>query len=93
MPVGGLTSPELELEPQVRRIETVNFNPTADGVLATGCSTSVVVWDLFEAKEMFAFDGHEDDVQSVSWQVSGQLLATQSKDRNLRIIDPRNPQV
>jgi len=92
MPVGGLTSPELELEPQVRRIETVNFNPTADGVLATGCSTSVVVWDLFEAKEMFAFDGHEDDVQSVSWQVSGQLLATQSKDRNLRIIDPRNPQ-
>ena len=70
MPVGGLTEPELSLSPQVRRIETVNFNPWADGVLATSSSTGVTVWDLFEGKEMFSFDGHGDDVQSVCWQVT-----------------------
>ena len=30
-----------------------------------------------------------DEVQGVAWQQSGRLLATQSRDKRLRVIDPR----
>ena len=90
MPQEGISVPELTLDPQPRRIENISFNPTADGVLATSSSTNVVVWDLFEGKEMFVFDDHGDDVQCVSWQPGSGLLATQCRDRFLRIIDPRS---
>jgi len=89
MPVGGLHKAELTLESQPRRIEGIAFNPSADGVMASTSGTKLAVWDLFEGKEMFSFDGHDDDVQSFCWQPSGRLLATQSRDRQLRIVDPR----
>ena len=49
----------------------------------------LVIWDLIQAKELYNFQDHEDEVQSLAWQHSGQLLATQCKDRQLRILDPR----
>ena len=89
MPAGGLTQPELVLPSQPRRVETVNFHPCADSILATTSFDSLVIWDLIQAKELFNYDDHEDEVQSVAWQHDGQLLATQSKDCLLRIFDPR----
>ena len=89
MPAQGLTQPELVLPSQPRRVETVNFHPTADCILASTSFDSLVIWDLIQAKELFYFDEHEDEVQSVAWQHQGQLLATQSKDCLLRILDPR----
>ena len=35
------------------------------------------------------FKGHDDEIQGVSWQTSGSLIATQCKDKTLRVIDPR----
>ena len=89
MPAGGITQPELVLPSQPRRVETVNFHPSADSILATTSFDSLVTWDLIQAKEVFYYDDHEDEVQSVAWQHNGQLLATQSKDCLLRIFDPR----
>ncbi len=90
LPAGGLNQPELVLASQPRRVETVTFHPSADCILASTSFDSLVIWDLIQAKELYAFAEHDDEVQSVAWQHStGKLLATQSRDRKLRILDPR----
>ena len=87
--LSGLSTPELVLPSQPRRVETVGFHPTADCILASTSFDSLVIWDLIQAKELYNFQDHEDEVQSLAWQHSGQLMATQCKDRQLRILDPR----
>jgi len=86
---GGLSQPELVLPAQPRRIETVAWHPTVDCILGSTSHDNLVIWDLIQAKELYNFQDHEDEVQSLAWQHSGQLLATQCKDRQLRILDPR----
>jgi len=87
--LSGLSQPELVLPSQPRRVETVCFHPTADCILASTSFDSLVIWDLIQAKELYNFQDHDDEVQSLAWQHSGKLLATQCKDRQLRILDPR----
>ena len=82
----GLNQPELVLPSQPRRVETVNFHPTADCILATTSFDSLVIWDLIQAKELYTFSDHEEEVQSVAWQWSGSLLATQSKGISKQLI-------
>lgn len=35
------------------------------------------------------FSKHGDQIQNISWKGDGSLLVTTSKDRKIRIIDPR----
>ena len=77
----NLSTPELTLPEQPRRVETVGFHPTADAILTTSCGTGVSIWDITQGKDVFGWNGHQDWVQSVAWQWSGNLLATQSKDK------------
>jgi len=88
----SLNAPEVTLPEQSRRVETVGFHPAVHGVFATSCGPSVSVWDVAggTAAELYEFDGHCDKIQAVAWQQgAGRLLATQAKDRTLRILDPR----
>lgn len=55
--------------------------------------TLLVIWDLIQAKELYNFQDHADEVQSLAWQPNGKLLATQCKDRQLRVLDPRQSQL
>jgi WD40 repeat protein len=76
------------------QVETVGFHPAAHGILATSSGTSITLWDLTAAPsaaaDVFTWDGHGDRVQSVAWQWgAGRLLATQARDKMLRILDPR----
>ena len=88
------TAPLLTLPRQGRRVETVDFHPLAESVLATSSAENVTVWNLQTGKELFAFHEHGDQVQSVSWNYNtGRLIATQCKDRHLRFLDPRQNRV
>ena len=50
----------------------------------------VSVWDVTRAAgEVWQWAGHGDQVQAVSWSPGGATLATQSKDKMLRLFDPR----
>ena len=90
MPSKGINAPELTLTEEQRRIETLDFSPAADCVLASSSNDSLTLWDLIKEEQLYTFDGHDDEVQSVSWQTNANLIATQSKDRMLRILDPRS---
>ncbi len=71
----------------------MGFHPAAHGILATSSGTAITLWDLTASAadaDVFTWDGHGDRVQSVAWQWSaGRLLATQARDKMLRILDPR----
>ncbi len=56
MPPQGINTPELTLTEQERRIETLNFNPAADCILASSSNDTLTLWDLIMAEELYAFD-------------------------------------
>ena len=72
-----------------RRVEVVVWQPTCDGLLTTASGPGVTLWDLQAGVQLYNLTGHGDLVQAVAWQQAGSLLATQCKDRQLRILDPR----
>lgn len=85
----NMDTPLVSLPEQARRIETVSWHPTADLVLASSSGTSINVWDLATSASLYSWDGHEDWVQGTDWQRCGGLLASQCKDKMLRVFDPR----
>jgi coronin-7 len=68
----------------------VCFHPAAHGILTTSSGTTLNLWDLTIAADIFSWDGHGDRVQSVAWQWGpGRLVASQARDKQLRLLDPR----
>ena len=56
MPHHGINTPELTLTEEQRRIETLNFNPAVDCVLASSSNDTLNLWDLIIAKQLYTFD-------------------------------------
>lgn len=98
VPSDGLTShlkePLLTLEGHSKRIQFVNFHPTSNNIIATSSATNaneVKVWDISTGDEAFSFDEnlHNGLIVDMKWNWEGSLLATSSKDKNVRLWDPR----
>ena len=84
-----MTTAELVLPEQTRRVETVTWHPTADCLLTSSSGTSVTLWDCVTGAEVWTWSQHQDQVQSVAWQWEGKLMSTTAKDKKLRVFDIR----
>ncbi|GLH07109.1 Lissencephaly-1 homolog [Gryllus bimaculatus] len=96
IPEGGLEEslsvPECTFSHKQRRVETVAFHPTADGLMSTSSYTTLALWDLAAQQEVFSNGSeHGDVIQSVAWRRDGSLIATSCKDKQVRVGDPRSP--
>ena len=94
IPEGGLTGhlvdPVQTLIGHRRKVGTVNFHPTASNVVVTSSTDySVKVWDIQTGDATLTVAGHADIIQSVCWNRDGSKIATTSKDKKARILDPR----
>jgi hypothetical protein len=95
IPKDGLTKnmdePVQTLGGHRRKVGTTNFHPTANNVLATSSTDLVVkLWDIEKGEAKNTVEGaHGDIINAVSWNYDGSQLATVSKDKKLRILDPR----
>ncbi|XP_017470182.1 PREDICTED: coronin-7 isoform X4 [Rhagoletis zephyria] len=85
----SLSDPECVFSHKQRRVETVGFHPTADGLLHSTAVGCVMLFDITTQKEIFSNNEHPEVIQSVSWKQDGTILATSCKDKNVRILDPR----
>jgi WD40 repeat protein len=94
IPDGGLTenitSPVQSLSGHKRKVGTLNHNPIANNILATtSTDMTVKIWDVEAGSSIFNIEGHSDIIQSSTWNWNGELYATASKDKKIRVIDPR----
>jgi len=95
-PMGGLkktiTEPEVRLQGHGKKVALVEFNPSANSILATGSfDRTIRVWNIETASLVCSFDGLGDNIYSMSWNYDGSMLGTTAKDKKLQIFDPRKP--
>lgn len=94
IPEGGLKESLLDAEcsfsHRQKRVETVGFHPTADCLLYSTSGGTIVLHDLTSEKEIFCNNDHPDTIQSLSWKQDGTQMATNTKDKKVRIVDPRS---
>jgi len=99
IPEGGLkenmTEPLQTLSGHKRKVGSVKFSPTANNILATTSTDySVKIWDIERGKDVLSVDGqHADIIQSADWNRNGSLIATSSKDKKIRVVDPRQRKI
>jgi len=94
VPAGGLTStmnaPVQSLSGHKRKVGTLNWNPVANNILATtSADFTVKFWDVETGQVKNDVTGHGDIIQSLAWDYTGGHVATASKDKKVRILDPR----
>jgi len=95
IPDGGLTSTMTDavqsLSGHKRKVGTLNWNPLASNVLATtSADFTVKVWDVETGQAKNDISGHADIIQSSAWDYLGNQYATASKDKKVRVVDPRS---
>ncbi|KAL9973088.1 hypothetical protein ACROYT_G019500 [Oculina patagonica] len=88
-----VSSPLCDLPQQPSRVENVLFHPSASEVLGSSCGKALTIWDLQSQQQKYKLDNHQDLVHSFCWKGDGSLLVTTSKDKKIRILDPRSSSV
>uniref|UniRef100_A0A6I8RJB6 Coronin n=1 Tax=Xenopus tropicalis TaxID=8364 RepID=A0A6I8RJB6_XENTR len=90
-----LTDPVVVLEGHSKRVGIVTWHPTARNVLlSAGCDNAIFIWNVGTGEAMFNLeDMHNDMIYSACWNRNGSLICTASKDKKLRVIDPRKMEV
>lgn len=72
-----------------RKVGQVLFNPAAENILASASGDlTIKLWDVGTGSASLSLK-HPDIVQSLSWNATGNLMVTTSRDKKLRVWDVR----
>lgn len=67
------------------------FHPCAKSVLATASfDKTIKIHNIETNSEIVSMNALKDNVFSLEWNANGSLLACTSRERRLRVLDPRN---
>ena len=83
---GGKGAQVLVLRDGSNRLESASFSPDGRTVV-TMTNNAVKLWDATPTKESVVLSGHEDQVNSASFDVGGGRIVTTSNDKTVRIWD------
>ncbi|KAM9097956.1 LOW QUALITY PROTEIN: coronin-1C [Sarcophilus harrisii] len=90
----SLTEPVVILEGHSKRVGIVAWHPTARNVLlSAGCDNAVIIWNVGTGKPLITLDDMHSDMIYMSWNRNGSLICTASKDKKVRVIDPRKQEI
>lgn len=100
IPEGGLTAALSEFTNELvghrRKVTQLEWHPSTDNVLiSAGFDNLVIVWDVSSAplngnSILKIIDCHVDQIYSLAVSREGSHIATTSKDKILRVIEPRS---
>jgi coronin-1B/1C/6 len=91
----NMTEPLVNLTGHQRKVTLLRFHPTANNVIAS-CSGDFTIkqWDIEAGGECGTpYQGFENLIQDIVWNYDGSMLASSSKDKQMRLFDPRTGQV
>ncbi|VUC26395.1 unnamed protein product [Clonostachys rosea] len=73
----------------INYVGQVLFNPAAENILASASGDfTIKLWDVGTGQNALTLK-HSDIVQSLSWDASGSMLVTTSRDKKIRVWDVR----
>ncbi|KAL0228530.1 hypothetical protein RCL1_004673 [Eukaryota sp. TZLM3-RCL] len=75
-----------------RKVGTIAFHPSAKNIVSTAGHDGVRTWNLDDCS-LVSHTQTPDFVNSISFNKDGSLLAASSKDKHLRIINPRTGEI
>jgi coronin-1B/1C/6 len=82
-------TPSSRLSGHSRKVGQVLFNPAAENILASASGDfTIKLWDISTGQSHLTLK-HADIVQSLSWNATGSLMVTTSRDKKLRVWDVR----
>ncbi|XP_072099414.1 coronin-1C-like isoform X3 [Mobula birostris] len=95
MTVRSITDPIVVLEGHSKRVGIITWHPTARNVLlSAGSDNMIIVWNVGTGEPLITLDDlHTDLIYNVCWNRNGSLICTTSKDKKVRIINPREQRV
>lgn len=68
-------------------------HPVTD-LLGAGCDNAIIIWNVGTGEALINLDDmHSDMIYNVSWSRNGSLICTASKDKKVRVIDPRRQEI
>jgi len=90
----NLGDPIATLASHTKRLMFLDWHPLASNVLLTASADEVKLWDVATGSVQLDFPKvYKGQVTSVAWNYDGSNCATASKDKALRIVDPRSNSV
>jgi len=94
IPEDGLTDTMTEeaqlLKGHRRKTGNVKWHPTALNVLSSSSTDYLVkIWDVETGQAQCDLKGHSNIIQTMDWSYNGSQMVTASKDKKLRLFDPR----
>jgi WD40 repeat protein len=73
-----------------KRVDVLQWHPSACNVLASGGGDNTVrIWDTSAEQDKHVIEGFKDAIWGLAWNYDGSLLAVTSKDKKIRLVDPR----
>ncbi|KAI6214624.1 Coronin [Aphelenchoides besseyi] len=92
IPKGGLvrtlTEPVVELSGHQKRVNTIQWHPTANNILFTaGGENVILVWNVGTGEALMEVAGHPDQIWSIAFNYDGSRFVTTCKDRKIRVLD------
>jgi len=98
IPDGGLSEnlseSLVDLEGHQRRVGIIKWHPLAENVLLSAAfDYQIFIWDIGTQSALKQLDCHSDTIYCCAWNFNGTLLATTSKDKKVRVIDPISGEV
>jgi coronin-7 len=85
-----LTVPDATLKGHGKRVDVLQWHPSACNVLASGGGDNTVrIWDTSAEQDKHVIEGFKDAIWGLAWNYDGSLLAVTSKDKKIRLVDPR----
>ncbi|GAB1605739.1 coronin-2B-like isoform X3 [Argonauta hians] len=80
----------VDLHGHQRKVTTIEWHPTASNIiLSIGMDHKCILWNVEVAEPLNIMHCHTDTIFSLTWNRDGSLFATTSKDRKIRVLDPR----
>jgi coronin-1B/1C/6 len=84
----------VELTGHSKKVGCIRFSPTVAQVIASaGADQLVKIWDISCGKDLCSVDSAQQQVVDIAWDHTGGIAAFASKDKHIRLCDPRACQV